>query len=221
MCNRARGPDDPRTVHVQFRLDWQSPRPMDNRFRPDVLVPRARGWVIRQDERGRGADVMGWDVLSGAADWPMTNVRNLKLPQWKRLAENPANRCLVPVAEFAEWTQQKTDLGDGKPPLKGEMWFALPDQPIFAIAGFWQEIAGDKFFAMVTCDANELVAPIHGKAMVTILDRADYDRWLSGSYDDVLALQRPYPAERMNVRGPDFPTRKVFDQRAPRGLAAA
>ncbi|RYE93818.1 MAG: DUF159 family protein, partial [Oxalobacteraceae bacterium] len=29
-----------------------------------------------------------------------------------------------------------------------------------------------------------------------------------GSYDDVLALQRPYPADRMTIRGPVFPTRQ-------------
>ncbi|MGY2734711.1 putative SOS response-associated peptidase YedK [Sphingomonas sp. UYP23] len=61
---------------------------------------------------------------------------------------------------------------------------------------------------MVTCDPNELVAPIHPKAMITVLKRADHERWLRGSYDDVVALQQPYPAERMVVRGPVFPTRR-------------
>lgn len=63
-------------------------------------------------------------------------------------------------------------------------------------------------FAMVTCDPNELVAPIHPKAMITILAEADWDRWLGGSYDDVVALQQPYPAEKMRVLGPIFPTRE-------------
>lgn len=43
--------------------------------------------------------------------------------------------------------------------------------------------------------------------MITILHEGDWDRWLRGSYEDVLALQRPYPAEKMTVRGPAFPTR--------------
>jgi len=60
---------------------------------------------------------------------------------------------------------------------------------------------------MVTCDANELVAPIHPKAMITILHPDDHALWLTGRYDDVVALQRPYPASRMTVRGPVFPTR--------------
>jgi putative SOS response-associated peptidase YedK len=61
---------------------------------------------------------------------------------------------------------------------------------------------------MVTCDPNELVAPIHPKAMITILRSEDYEQWLSGSYDDVVALQRLYPADLMTARGPAFPTRK-------------
>jgi putative SOS response-associated peptidase YedK len=45
--------------------------------------------------------------------------------------------------------------------------------------------------------------------MITILHEAEWDRWLRGSYDDVVALQQPYPSERMTVRGPVFPTREA------------
>ncbi|RYY17875.1 MAG: DUF159 family protein, partial [Alphaproteobacteria bacterium] len=89
----------------------------------------------------------------------------------------------------------------------GEMWFDVPEQPVFAVAGFWQQTVKGAGFTMVTCDPNELVAPIHPKAMITILHEADWDRWLRGSYDDVVALQQPYPADKMTVRGPVFPTR--------------
>ena len=49
--------------------------------------------------------------------------------------EEPRNIHLTKVCEF---TPEKHDLGDGKPPLKGEMWFQVTDQPVFPIAGFWQ-----------------------------------------------------------------------------------
>lgn len=150
---------------------------------------------------------MTWDVLGGQASWPMTNVRNLKLPQWRKLAAEPENRCLIPLTEFCEWTPDKHKVGDG-PPVKGEMWFAVPDEPVFAIGGFWQVTERGPSFAMVTCDPNELVKPIHPKAMITILAPEDHDRWLTGSYDDVVALQKPFPAGQMTVRGPVFPTRK-------------
>jgi putative SOS response-associated peptidase YedK len=212
MCNRARNRDEPETIIERYKAYWQADRPMDNRFDPRELAPTARAWILREEGGRLGLDVMAWDVLAGLASYPMTNVRNLALPQWRRLAAKPANRCLIPLTEFCEWTPERHDLGDGKKPIKGEMWFALRDQPHFAVAGFWQQVGDHRGFTMVTCDPNELVAPIHPKAMITILHPDDHERWLRGSYEDVVALQHPYPAEQMTVRGPVFSTRIEGDK---------
>jgi putative SOS response-associated peptidase YedK len=184
-----------------------SERPRDNRFSPSELRPKSRNYVVREQDGERAWDVMTWDVLGGRAKWPMTNVRNLALPQWRKLAEKPENRCIVPLTEFCEFTPDKHDLGDGKPALKGEMWFTVPEQPVFAVAGFWQHTEAGRAFAMVTCDPNALVAPIHPKAMITILNPENVDVWLRGTYDDVVQLQMPFDPDEMTVRGPVFPTR--------------
>ena len=206
MCNRARNAGDPETLLPMFKALWASERPRDNRFNPVELAPRSRAYVVREEAGQRLVDVMSWDVLGGAGKWPMTNVRQLGLPQWRRLAERLENRCLIPLTEFCEWTPDTHQVGVGKL-LKGEMWFQVTDQPIFAVAGFWQRTASGNGFTMVTCDPNKLVAPIHPKAMITILEQHDQARWLECGYDEVLALQRPYDASRMTVRGPLFPTR--------------
>lgn len=208
MCNRARMKGEIETIWGSI-AELFSERPRDNRFDPQELRPKGRAYVIREQDGVRAWDIMKWDVLGGKAPYPMTNVRNLSLPQWKRLAERPENRCIVPLTEFCEFTPQKYDLGDGKPPLKGEMWFSVTGQPVFAVAGFWQHTAEGTGFTMVTCDANSLVEPIHPKAMVTILHPTDIDTWLRGGYDEIRLLQRPFEAERMTVRGPDFPTRNL------------
>lgn len=206
MCNRARMSGEPETLWGSAaKLFGQRPR--DNHFNPRELRPKSRNYIIREQDGKRAWDVMTWDVLGGKAPWPMTNVRNLALPQWRKLAEKPENRCLVPLTEFCEFTLEKHDLGDGKPALKGEMWFAVPSQPVFAVAGFWQTTAEGNGFTMVTCDPNALVSPIHPKAMITILSPDDIDTWLRGSYDDVVRLQKPFDPEKMTVRGPVFPTR--------------
>ncbi|GFE77197.1 SOS response-associated peptidase family protein [Novosphingobium panipatense] len=206
MCNRARMKGEIETIWG-FVAELFSERPRDNRFDPQELRPKGRAYVIREQDGVRAWDVMNWDVLGGKAAWPMTNVRNLSLPQWRRLADRPENRCVVPLAEFCEFTPDKHDLCDRKPPLKGEMWFSVIDQPVFAVAGFWQQTGEGNGFTMVTCNANSLVVPIHPKAMVTILDPDDVDIWLRGSYDEIRSLQRPFEAEKMTVRGPVFPTR--------------
>jgi putative SOS response-associated peptidase YedK len=207
MCNRARFKGEPEAIFgAANRLFCEAPR--DNRFNPQELRPKGRAYVIRERENGeRGWDIMSWDVLGGKAPYPMTNVRNLDLPQWRKLAEKPANRCLIPLTEFCEFTPDKHDLGDGKDPLKGEMWFSVKDQPVFAVAGFWQGTDDGNAFAMVTCEPNSLVSPIHPKAMITILRTEDCETWLRGSYDQIVALQRPYDVDSMAVRGPIFPTR--------------
>jgi putative SOS response-associated peptidase YedK len=218
MCNRARFVGEPETIVERFGAKWLAERPMDNRFNPQELVPFGRGWVVRDNARGRGVDVIGWDVLGGQAKRPMksggpprplamTNVRNLGLPQWRRLAEKPQNRCIIPLTEFCEWSPTTYSVDGGKP-IKGEMWFAVPDQPVFGVAGFWQAIGDKPGFSMVTCNPNDLVAPIHPKAMITILAEVDWHRWLTGSYEDAVALQQPYPADLMMVRGPVLPTQK-------------
>ena len=52
----------------RFGSKWLAEHPMDNRFNPVELTWKSRAWVvIRNDGRGRGVDVMRWDVLNGIA----------------------------------------------------------------------------------------------------------------------------------------------------------
>ncbi len=83
---------------------------MGNRFNPRELVPFGR---VRENDRGRGVDVMTWNVLGGMTKNPtkggaaprplaMTNVSTLNAPQWRRLVERPENRCIIPLIEFCD-----------------------------------------------------------------------------------------------------------------------
>ena len=56
---------------------------------------------------------------------------------------------------------------------------------------------------------DESLTEIDGEPTAVIRPHeADWNRWLGGSYDDVVAFQRPYFANQMTVRRPMFPTRK-------------
>ena len=96
---------------------------------------------------------------------------------------------MIPLTEFCEWAPEK----DPEHGNKGEMWFRVTDQPVFAVASFWQCTAKGNAFTMVTCDPNELVAPIHPNAMIAILAPEDHQRWLSCDFDDLVQFQKPYP----------------------------
>jgi hypothetical protein len=52
---------------------------------------------------------------------------------------------------------------------------------------------------LLTTEANEIVRPIHAKAMPVILTGEDCDAWLEGDMQTAPALQRPFSAERLVI----------------------
>jgi putative SOS response-associated peptidase YedK len=189
MCNRYRVSAKQAELAKKFGFEL-TPEP--ERLPPPELFPKRLGWVVRKQNGSLILDVMTWGFPpppKGRA--PVTNVRNLSSPFWRSALANPQRRCLVPVTEFCEW--------EGEPGSKRERWFSLNDEPIFAFAGVWRPVEGDKAFAFLTCEPNPLVAPIHPKAMPVILDPVDYDRWLDGAVEDVCDLATPFPSQLMKV----------------------
>jgi putative SOS response-associated peptidase YedK len=129
---------------------------------------------------------------------PVTNIRNLNSSFWRSWLA-PAQRCVVPATSFCEYT-------DTHP--KVAHWFALSaGRPLFAFAGLWRPWRGGRakedgehlLYAFLTTEANDLVRPIHAKAMPVMLTGADIDTWLGGSEKEALALAKPFPTSDMKV----------------------
>jgi putative SOS response-associated peptidase YedK len=132
------------------------------------------------------------------------------------------HRCLVPADGFYEWKKLPAltlfGMDDTAEPSKKKV--TLPRQPYafglangapFAFAGLWdrwKDRAGGvlESYTIITTTPNELTATVHDR-MPVILRQQDYDLWLShpprAARDEpvlqleLLALLRPYPAERM------------------------
>jgi putative SOS response-associated peptidase YedK len=106
-------------------------------------------------------------------------------------------RCIVPVDGFFEWKAIK-----GRR-TKQPYAIAMKDGAPFALAGIWENwkapASGEwiRTFAIITTDANELVATIHDR-MPVILARDDYARWL-GEEPDPRDLMRAFPAGLMRM----------------------
>jgi putative SOS response-associated peptidase YedK len=106
-------------------------------------------------------------------------------------------RCIVPVDGFFEWKAIKGQ--KAKQPYA----IAMKDGAAFGLAGIWENwkepASGDwiRTFAIITTDANELVADIHDR-MPLILAPADYARWL-GEEPDPRDLMQPFPSELMRM----------------------
>jgi putative SOS response-associated peptidase YedK len=91
---------------------------------------------------------------------------------------------------------------DGDQGRQAALRIAMKDRSPFGIAGIWENWknpAGEwlRTFAVLTTDANELVARIHGR-MPAILKPSDYERWLEPEPDPHDLLE-PFPSEPMTM----------------------
>jgi putative SOS response-associated peptidase YedK len=105
-------------------------------------------------------------------------------------------RCIVPINNFFEW--RKTELP------KQPFAIGMKDGSPFGLAAVWENWKHPetglyvRTFCILTCPANELIAPIHDR-MPVILPPPAYERWLSPLEPDPHDLLIPYPADLMKM----------------------
>ena len=119
-----------------------------------------------------------------------------KAPTWREPFKK--RRCLVPASSFYEWSKVSE-------PLKQPYVFEFANAQPMAFAGLWdawkdKEGHWLQSFAIVTSEANELMAKIHPR-MPVILHTRDYDRWLDREETEQLPIDllRPFESEEMEM----------------------
>jgi putative SOS response-associated peptidase YedK len=116
---------------------------------------------------------------------PVNNTRADKLDSFKWRYSFTERRCLIPVTQFAE--------AEGEAGNKIRTWFALPEEPVFAVAGIWADTPEwGPSYSMVMTEACIHVADVQDR-MPVILCRDDWAGWLDGAPDNARLLCRPYP----------------------------
>lgn len=182
---------------------------------PD-LFPKRRGVVIQHNRLAgvRTGSTPDWGFprkMRGASGKVITsyvtNVRNLESTFWRSTLEDARQRCLVPVTSFSEY-------GPGPKGNMPKFWFNVPSRPIFSFAGIWRMTPAGAVFAFLTTDPNELVRPIHPKAMPVILHDEDEERWLTAPIAEALDLIAAYPSQLMSVQKAEQPGADRQDQQA-------
>lgn len=179
------------------------------------VYPGYQAPVVRVGEDGeREIARVNWGMPSPPEvvknyDPGVTNIRNLKSAHWRRWL-GPTSRCVVPFTSFAE-PDPANKVPGGRTP---NVWFAgAKDRPLMFSAGFWTPWKGVRrvrdgereyeLFGFLTTPPNEIVAPIHERAMPVILTTPDeVDLWLTGAWDEVKHLMRPLPGNMLVVVEP-------------------
>jgi len=188
MCNLYRMTKSTAEVANLFGayLDASVPPPAANV--PAEIYPGYPGLVVA----GGALRSMVWgfpfkprDAKPSSKPRPVNNTRADKLDSFMWRYSFAERRCLIPVTEFAE--------AEGEKGAKTRTWFALPDEPLFAVAGIWRDTPEwGAAYSMVMTEACIHVADVHDR-MPVILRRQDWGDWLDGAPDDAALLCRPYP----------------------------
>ncbi|VFU07022.1 SOS response-associated peptidase [Methylocella tundrae] len=199
MCNLysiTRSQDAMRQL-FRIRRDLTGNLPLLPAIFPDTMAP-----VVRVALDGVRELIMmrwGFPPPPNLGKAPVTNVRNTASPYWRGWLKAEW-RCLVPATSFCEWT-------DSRPKITH--WFALDEsRPLFALAGIWRlwtgerkgEMGEHRLFSFLTTEANDVVQPIHTKAMPVLLTtQEEWDIWLKAPLNEALALQRPLPNDALRI----------------------
>lgn len=169
----------------------------------EEVYPGAPGMVVREIAGERVLQSMTWGFplrLKGmkpeSKPKPINNIADLQKGMWIGLARKPEGRCLIPATAFAE--------AEGPKGAKTRTWFSVKGQPLFAWGGLWRESAewGPVYSGAMT-DCNEAIRPVHDRMPVIIM-ADEYDRWLSGSFDELLGFQnRCFPDALIDMNRTD------------------
>ena len=166
----------PNLLVRQFSLDTSADLVPRYNIAPTQQVPVIR---LRADA-SRELSLLRWGLVPSWAQDPSIGQRMINA-RAETVASKPSyraafrrRRCLVPADGYYEW--QKA--GRAKQPY----YIRLRDEPLFAMAGLWEQwhdTGGELWetFAIITTEANQATRAIHDR-MPVILSQQDYAQWL-------------------------------------------
>ncbi|OJX47310.1 MAG: hypothetical protein BGO78_17755 [Chloroflexi bacterium 44-23] len=172
--------------------DWE---PRYN-IAPTQAIPAVINPVTKKMEFLYWGLVPSWakDVSIGSK---MINARSetvLEKPSFKNAFLR--RRCLILADGFYEWKRS------AKSKISTPYYFQLEDREIFALAGIyeiWHSPEGSELWSgsIITCPANELVAPIHDR-MPIMLDKENMWAYLDNKpITEIKAMLAPFDATQM------------------------
>jgi putative SOS response-associated peptidase YedK len=208
MCGRFVLTANPDVIQTTFNLT-SVPSEMFPRYNIAPTQPVA---VITNDDP-KALTFHRWGLIpSWAKDLKIGN--QMINARSESVAEKPSfrsafkrRRCLIPADGFYEWRKEGKD--------KTPMFIHLKDRPVFAMAGLWEiwhsPDGGElRSCTIITTEANSFMQTMHDR-MPVILNKEDYDFWLSPDEEPVPKLQallKPFDPDMMTA----YPVSKMVNR---------
>jgi|SRR5690242_17762442 putative SOS response-associated peptidase YedK len=201
MCGRFTNQYTWRELHALYMLSIGFEREAD--WSPKYnIAPTNQIPVILREAGERRVVLMRWGLVPSWAreigKFSTFNARadGIATKPMFRGAWAADRRCLIPASSFFEWRK----------PDKQPFAIALGNRGAMAFAGLWDEWTPKggqplRSCTIITCAPNTLLAPLHDR-MPVILGAEDWPQWLGeepATRDALLALLKPFPAERMTL----------------------
>lgn len=201
MCGRFTLTLDSDEVREALRLgdmpaDWQ----------PRYNVAPSQMIAVVTDPAARAVLRMRWGLVPSWAKDPAIGMQMINA-RAETVMEKPSfraafarRRCLILADGFYEWQKPPAGQSGRSQPYH----FRLADGAPFAFAGLWEQWQppeGEPLTTctIITCAANELVAPVHARMPVILTGDSAWN-WLELTDQAALhSLLRPYPAESMQA----------------------
>jgi putative SOS response-associated peptidase YedK len=213
MCGRFTNQTSWRAYYAQLeklldsmRNGWKAPTE-DTTPRYNIAPTQYAPIIIADGDTGLEGLMARWDFVPWfhkgpleAKKWSGINARVETIAKSGAFREAvKSRRCLVPNNGFFEWKRE----GKSKIPY----WIKPTDTDVSFFAGIWDRWEGEHkgepvsfiSFAIVTCEPNSLVAPLHDR-MPAILRPEDYQSWVFDERDVALKAIGPYPAQVMSAQ---------------------
>jgi putative SOS response-associated peptidase YedK len=161
---------------------------------PSQLVPTIRSVEGRRELAGMRWGLIPFFAKGDPGPYSTINARveTVRTSPAYRTAWKRGQRCLVIASGFYEW-----QVVEG---AKQPYYITCADQPVFAFAGIWDSSTpegGEPILscAIITLPASPMMADIHNTKHrePAVLQRSDWDTWLSDTPDKAFLCLRQYP----------------------------
>lgn len=196
MCGRLSITEPTEAMVQLFQASPSNSLPVGPNYN---VCPTQEIAVVTSDTGLRHLRPMRWGFIPAWYKTP-TDGPLLINARSETIAEKPAfreacrqRRCLIAASGFYEWKREK-----GATPLP---WYVTrTDNTPIVFAGIWQDWGqgGERVStcAVVTCDANADMAPIHDRLPV-VLEPKDWPKWLGEEGKGAALLMKPTEVGRL------------------------